>query len=259
MSPIFIENLFRNKAPGNRKTCKFMLLFQGRTGTTYITERVNAHPDVTMEPEVWGGWGFQIPQNELSEYSQKQKEWLARFYAQWDDKARRSIGFKTKLDDVIDKRSFIQFIRENDIKIIHMSRRNIVKLVISEINAQRLFDVTSKWNLDNDAERPGPFVLDLKEFEAKMKWREQIEDWLDGYVRIINNPTLCLHYEDMLLDERNFFKNIYHFIGINPVETSSKIIKNTPADLRQIIVNYDELLRKYKYTRYESMILDIAL
>ena len=259
MLPIFIEKLIRKKPLDNKRIDKFILLFQGRTGSTYITERVNAHPAVKMEPEVWGGWGFQIPQNERADYSQKQMDWLRGFYAQCDNSKIRSIGFKSKLDDVIDKRSFIQFIRENDIKIIHMTRRNIVKLVISEINAQRLFDATSKWNLDNEAERPGPFELDLDEFDAKIKWREQIEDWLDGYVRIINNPTLCLCYEDMLIDERNFFTKLYHFIGTKPVDTSSKIIKNTPNDLRKIIVNYDDLLGKYKYTRYESMIIDIAL
>lgn len=259
MLPIFIEKFFHKKTPGDKKPCKFVLLFQGRTGSTYITERVNAHPDVKMEPEVWGGWGFQVSKSERSQYSQKQKDWLARFYAQFDDDAIRSIGFKTKLDDVIDKRSFIQFIRKNDIKIIHMTRRNIVKLVISEINAQRLFDATSKWNLDNEDERPGPFVLDLDEFDAKIKWREQIEDWLDGYIKIINNPTLSLCYEDMLFNEVHFFEKFYHFIGTKPADTRSKIIKNTPTDLRQIIINHEELLRKYKYTRYESMILDIAL
>jgi hypothetical protein len=239
------------------RPCKFILLFQGRTGSTYITERVDAHPRVKMEPEVWGGWGFQLSREKIPLYSQKQLDWLMSFYDKDYNIPYSAIGFKTKLDDVIDKRSFIRYIREKNIKIIHMTRKNIVKLVISEINAQRLFDITGKWNLDNKAERPGPFNLDLDEFDAKMKWRAQIEDWLDSYVKIINNPTLQLCYEDLLFDEVDFFKKLYGFIGTSPMQTMSKTIKNTPTDLREIIINYDELLQKYKYTCYEPMILDV--
>lgn len=257
MLPKIFNIINLKKKRSGRKLCKFILLFQGRTGSTYITERVNAHPEVRMEPEVWGGWGFQFSKEELPDYSQKQLDWLASFYEQRYDVEFKSIGFKTKLDDVIDKRLFIRYIRENNLKIIHMSRRNIVKLVISEINAQRLFDATRKWNLDNENERPGPFNLDLDKFDAKMKWREQIEDWLEGYVKIINSPTLHLFYEDMIFNEKSFFEKIYHFIGILPVQTVSKTIKNTPNDLREIIINYEEFLKKYKYTRYESMILDV--
>ena len=48
---------------------------------------------------------------------------------------------------------------------------------------------------------------DLDDFDAQIKWREQIEDLLNGYVRIINNPTLCLYYEDMLFDEKISSRN----------------------------------------------------
>ena len=134
--------------------CKFIFLFQGRTGSTYITERLNAHPPVKMEPEVWGGWGFQIPEEEKREHVDKQNKWMLDFYSDRYCYDFRAIGFKTKLDDVIDKRSFIAYLKDKKIKIIHSSRRNIVKLVISEINAQRLFDYSGKWNLDNNTERP---------------------------------------------------------------------------------------------------------
>jgi hypothetical protein len=85
------------------RPCKFILLFQGRTGSTYITERVDAHPRVKMEPEVWGGWGFQLSREKIPLYSQKQLDWLMSFYDKDYNIPYSAIGFKTKLDDFVAK------------------------------------------------------------------------------------------------------------------------------------------------------------
>ncbi len=247
---------FKKKEKLDESTaCKFVLLFQGRTGSTYITECMNAHPHVIMEPEVWGGWGFQIPKTEIAAHITRQTEWLHDFFEKKYDATVRAVGFKTKLDDVLDKKRFIQYLRENVFKIIHMTRQNHVKLVISEINAQRLFDKQKRWNIDNKSQRPGPFYLDIDRFDDQLKWREKIEDWLDSYISLINVPTLKLYYEDLLANEKDFFKKITSFIGVTYVETSGVTKKNTPDNLNHIIKNIDALFIRYKYTKYEPMIL----
>ena len=236
---------------------KFILLFQGRTGSTYVTDRLNAHPVIKMDPEVWGGWGFQVQESEIAEHIKMQQNWLRRFYLQEHHKGMKAIGFKTKIDDVLEKRDFINFLREHQLRIIHMTRRNMVKLVISEINAQRLYDKVSTWNLESEKDRPGPFELDLDRFDEQLRWREQIEAWLASYIKLISLPTLTLCYEDMLYDNRAFFSRIYEFLGVPFVDTVGKTFKNTSNDLRNVITNFDALLARYKYTIYEPMIIDV--
>lgn len=235
----------------------FVLLFQGRTGSTFITECLNDHPHIRMAAEVWGGWGFQVPPEDLPEFKRRQCQWLTDYYGPPSDRNIRAMGFKTKLDDVLDKPAFIRFLRERQLRIIHMTRRNVIKLVVSEINAQRLVETSGKWNIDDKDQRPGPFVLDLEEFEAKLEWRLQVERWLDAYIETINLPTLRLAYEDLLDDGEAFFEAIYDFINVRPHPASGNTVKSTPDDLSRIILNYDALLSKYKYTPYEPMILHL--
>lgn len=251
------RKLFRTGTTCARQCRKFVLLFQGRTGSTYINDRVNAHPAVRMEPEVWGGWGFQLSPDAIFDHIAKQQAWLTAFYEGQHPREIKAIGFKTKLDDVLDKRWFISYLRSQRMDIIHLTRRNLVKLVISEINAKRLFNTAATWNLEDERKRPGSFVLDLERFAEQLRWREQIEQWLAGYVNMLNLPTLTMYYEDLLVDEGPFFSRLYEFLGVPFADTKGKTFKNTPNDLRDVIENYDQLLARYKYTIYEPMIIEV--
>jgi hypothetical protein len=251
-----LKKLFPDSSGKREEKVCFTLLFQGRTGSTYVTDRVNAHPNVIMEPEVWGGWGFQLQQNELSDHIQKQHDWLSTFYLKERHSGAKAIGFKTKLSDVLDKRYFMNFLREHQIRIILLTRRNTIKLVISEINAQRLFDQASTWNLMSESSRLPSFTLDLDKFNEQLQWREKVEQWLTSYCSILNLPTKIFYYEDMLSDSQEFFAQLYDFLRVPFRDTVGKTLKNTPNDLRQVINNYEELLDRYQYTVYEPMILD---
>lgn len=251
-----LRNFFSDNSEQNEETIRFALLFQGRTGSTYVTDRVNAHRNVKMEPEVWGGWGFQLQQHEFSTHIEKQHAWLTAFYTEESHPGTKAIGFKTKLSDVLDKRYFMNFLREYNIRIILLTRRNTIKLVISEINAKRLFNQASTWNLQSENDRLPSFTLDLDKFNEQLKWREEVEQWLVSYTTILNLPTMTLYYEDMLKDNQSFFAQLYDFLGVPFLDTVGKTLKNTPNDLREIITNYDDLLARYQYTVYEPMILD---
>ena len=251
-----IKTLFNRMTNRSQGPTKFVLLFQGRTGSTFLTDCANSHPQVKMDPEVWGGWGFQIEQDKIAAHVANQSNWLTHFYESSYPSSIKSIGFKTKLDDLLDKKHFITYLKDHDVKIVHLTRRNTVKLVISEINAQRLFDKSSTWNLEDERKRPSAFRLDLDKFHQQLLWREQIEKWLESYIFLANLPTIKLYYDDLLSDEKSFFETFYDFINVQYLPTKGRTFKNTPNDLQKIIINYDELLKRYKYTPYESMIVD---
>lgn len=252
-----LRKLLSSDSCQHKEKARFVLLFQGRTGSTYVTDRVNAHPKVKMEPEVWGGWGFLISQDEIHEHKQKQSEWLNQLYLGVQNSDQWATGFKTKIDDVLDKRHFMSFIRKHNIRIIFLTRRNTIKLVVSEINAQRLFDKSSTWNLESENDRLNAFRLDLDKFHEQLMWREKVEKWLASYITVLSQPTLTLFYEDMLIDNQGFFTQLYDFLNVPYMDTVGKTFKNTSNDLREVISNYDELLVRYKYTIYEPMILDV--
>ena len=138
-------------------------------------------------------------------------------------------------------------------RIIQLQRRNSVKAIISTINARRLWENSGNWNLLKDADRQAAMEVDLKEFDNLLKLREKWDTDLENYIKKINLPTLQLYYEDLLQNETDFIQRIFEFLVIEPKPVQGKTLKHTSDDLRNVVINFDELQSKYRNTRYESM------
>ena len=231
---------------------KFVLLFQGRTGSSYLQQSLNSHPNIIMLPEVWAGMKY-IPKQKRKQNAEKQLNWAKEFFERYYNKKINAIGFKTKLIDVLDPKEFARFLEQNNIKIIYMTRRNIIKLTISEINARRLYNKTKRWNLAQEKDRLLPFNLNLNRFKKKLKEKEQMEKKLKIYIKTLNLPVLKICYEDLLMDELETLKKINKFLEVPFRKTKGNLVKNTSDNLKEIILNLDKIQSRYHGTKYEHM------
>ena len=110
-----------------RSVTPFVILFEGRTGSSYLVTSLSEHPNVRA------GWEELVRLKALGHEAQ----------AEWTRKALTApligrfgaVGFKTKLRDIADPTQFSQLMRDRNVKIIHMQRRNRVKVAISERTA----------------------------------------------------------------------------------------------------------------------------
>ncbi|MBW2965736.1 sulfotransferase domain-containing protein [Candidatus Woesearchaeota archaeon] len=231
---------------------KFILLFQGRTGSSYLKESLNSHPDIIMQGEVWAGMKY-IPKNKRKQNAKKQLEWAQKFFGKTYNKKIKAIGFKTKFIDVLDPKEFARFLEQNNIKIIYMTRQNIVKLTISEINARRLYNKIKVWNLSSEKYHLQAFNLNLNRFKKRLKEKEQMETKLKIYIKTLNLPILKIYYEDLLMDEFEILRKINKFLEVPFRKTKGNSIKNTSDNLREVLLNFDEIQSHYIGTKYESM------
>jgi LPS sulfotransferase NodH len=227
---------------------QFVMLFVERSGSTYLTTLLNSHPDILAQGEK-----LDILKQK-GHNAQTQLKWTREFLTPPLIGRNKARGYKTKLKDVLDQDGFAQLIQEMNCKIIQLRRHNSVKAVISTINARRLWEASGNWNLINDdSSRMPAFAVDPDEFANLLQQRKSWDEELEAYVQRLQLPTLALYYEDLLKDEPTFIQNVYSFLEVKPKPAQGITLKHTSDDLRDVIVNFDELYVRYTGTPYQPM------
>ncbi|MHC4216937.1 MAG: hypothetical protein ACYSU7_00620 [Planctomycetota bacterium] len=230
---------------------RFVILFEGRSGSTYLTEALASHSSIRAVGEKLVGF------KDLG--GARQLEWTRTFLTEPPRAQTRAIGFKTKLTDVLDHEGMSQLLRDVGAHIILLQRRNRVKLVISLLNSVRLFDATGSWNLYREEDRLPAVATDHATFDSWLTKVEHTNRELVGFVKGLALPTLSIYFEDLLLDARATVDRVCSFLDVPPEPVQGGSLKNTSDDLREAIVNFDELRARYVGTEYEPMFDEVLV
>jgi LPS sulfotransferase NodH len=229
----------------------FLVLHLGRTGSTYLVEALDRHPEVQARYEAMA---------RLRENARSAKEQLAEartLLTGRSDRGPRAIGFKTKLQDVLDPEAFASIVRETGTRVIHLQRRNVVKLTVSVFNSERIHARTGEWNVYSEGDRiRDPLTIDPKRFMSMLSRVVQTRARVHEYVRSLERPTLTFYYEDLLLDPRETLRMAFAFLSVSPRDPVVRVLKSTSDDLRSVVANFDEL-RTLAGSEYEEMFDEI--
>lgn len=240
--------------PGGRPITPFVILFEGRTGSTYLVEALDRHPEVHARKEVFAslrGQGWQ---------AEHQVEWLEEFFGNPPEEERiRALGFKTKLRDVLDPEETARVLEKFGASVIVLLRRNRIKHLVSVFNAMRLHEETGDWNLYADSGRLPPLEIDPERFDEWLEERERQRDEIEAYAEALSLSTLRLTYEELLLDEDALLATVFEFLGVEPRKVKGEARKATSDDLREALANFDELRARYEGTRYEPMFDEVLV
>jgi len=225
----------------------YVILFIERDGSTYMISLLTSHPQIQSVYE-----RFAVMRQKGTN-GKEQIDWARQFFSPPFITRYRAVGFKTKLVDILDKDAFLQLLREKNVRIIQMQRRNQVKAVVSRINAKRLHDVTGNWNLYNEKERLPAFEIDPDMFHQYLLERIKADEELTNFTEKLNLPTLKMVYEDLLVNRDLVLSRVFDFLGVDPFPVQGKTLKNTSDDLKEVILNFEQLRSKYLGTKFESM------
>lgn len=233
----------------SRSPVRFVILFMGRSGSTYLVDALASHPEICAQ---WEGLLGRKSAN-------AQRQRARKFFTQPPDGGCSAVGFKTKLSDVKDREGFAKLLGEMGACIILLQRRNIVKHVVSWVNSERIHDATGYWNLWNEENRLPPTTIDVAKFDRRLEQVEKGKRGLETYAKSMELPTLWLYYEDLLVDRRATLELVFSFLGVRfePVQGGS--IKNTSDDLREAVSNFDDLRSHYLGTPYEQMFDEVLV
>lgn len=227
------------------ETTRYVIVFQARSGSTYLTEVLDSHPSVYAMGEKFAELKSKGPVRQLAA--------MRKFFEELPDGDFAAIGFKTKLRDVADRRKFAELLQEHKVQVIFLGRRNIVKHVVSCFNSQRLYDATGDWNLYRDSDRLSSFRIDPEEFANWLRKFDEGRKALEEFVMALQLPTLCLYYEDLLAEREKSVALALSFLRVPVAPLQGRTKKNTSDDLRDVVNNFDELRSKYIGTPYGEM------
>lgn len=260
---------------------RFVILFEGRTGSSYLVDALSSHPCIRADGEILDRFvayrnGLDGRARRLSASDEDADRAVlpaepnadrTQLYAAMDllmttSDSIRAVGFKTKLRSILDRDGFETLLRSLNVKIVHMVRDNVVKQVISSFNSARLYKRTGEWNLLDQSDALPAFTIDPAEFSSVLRAREQAEDGLAAFVDKLGRraetgaaglSVLTLRYEDILKSARRVHDVVQNYLGVAERELSTRVLKNTSDDLRTVVSNFDELRAAYRGTRYGPM------
>lgn len=234
-----------------RRVRPFVILFTGRTGSSYLVSALEVHPNIGVMGE------HLVPLR--SSGPRAQLEWTYRYLRGPLVGRHKAVGFKTKLRDVLDAEAFGHVLRQLDARVVLLDRRNHVKQAVGRLTARRLHDATGRWNRRAGDEDLGPIVIDPDEFKERLRDVINEKAKTSAYVAGLNLTTLQICYEDLLCRPDATFARVLNFLGVRSALMRGTTRKNTNDDLRKVILNIDELRELYVDTVYKQMFDEILV
>lgn len=230
----------------------FVILFVERDGSTYMISLLQEHPAVEAGYEQ-----FAV----MKQKGQSAAEQLAWAKALWTPPLvgkKAALGFKTKLVDVLDIEGFRHLLHEKKVKIVYMYRRNRIKAVVSRINAKRLHEATGYWNLYNEADRRPPMHVDIAQFHQFVHEREEADAALAAFVQQLQLPSMQIQYEELQQNKEAVMQQLFEFLRVPPFALQGRTKKHTSDNLREVILNFDELQASFAGTPYFDMFTEVV-
>jgi LPS sulfotransferase NodH len=223
----------------------FVILFAGRVGSTHLINLLDSHPHILAHHDEITN----IKDKGAAEQLKLAEEYLTPPLVG----PNKAIGFKTKTANILDLDGFTRLITEKNCKIIYLLRRNRIKSAVSHINGKRLAEATGMWGLFDESKRLPPFAIDLEEFDKVLRNREKVDQELEAYINSLPLPNVQICYEDLLKDQKMVLDPLFEYLEVAPHTVQSSTLKITKDNLREELLNFDELRAKYAGTPYEPM------
>jgi len=163
-------------------------------------------------------------------------------------------GFKIFYNHPSDSndRSIWDLLKNNQsIKVIHLRRENLLRAHISYLIALK----TKEWSSVDEKENG----IDCKkvhiDFEKLFKDFETINNNITETRKTFQNHDFVeILYEDLIKERDITLENILTFLGVPQRKLNSRLEKQNPEKIKNLVSNYEELHKKLVNTEYSFML-----
>jgi hypothetical protein len=247
---------------------RFVIIFEGRNGSSQLVSMLNAHHAILCYPEILVGFNKReqaaiitaviddgdVPA--LNKYARADRYFHGGFAEKWSGRPFAAVGFKSKLIDVLNLPAVLLRLQNQGFRLIYLCRGNPLKAVISFLNGKRLEAQTGGWNAEKPTDVMGPILVDCEEFDNVLIRRildQKLHKW---FFEQFCGQKIQLSYEDLIEDQNAFTSKLLCFLGQESEQLVGLFYKNTPARLRDAVINYVDLEAKYRHTEYAKFLDD---
>ncbi len=242
---------------------KAIILTTQRTGSTFLVECLDSHPEVYCLGEMLAGGHVWVPDFVYkSRYATKAYRYLSsgaafstwmmnRYFARAD---RPVMVFKAMYNHIRPPWT-IRYLREHpEIRILHLRRHNLLKQFVSH----QLIAVKRDKVWQPHATAPVTPASITISSEAALQYMRRLRAEYDAHEQLFNgHARLPLCYETMVGGQSlrpEVAREVCEFLGIGQQPMRSTLIKMNPVDLRSMVKNYDELAADIGRTEFADLL-----
>lgn len=236
---------------------RFIVLSTQRSGSSYLCSLLDNHPAMRCAEEIF------LPRNaneityrhwRTASLGRMLKHWLTQqesINAYLEDLCSKqpaldAFGFKLMYGQAKQYPAVVDWCREHDVRVVHLVRRNALKMVVSRQVALKRGVYLSTRPVDAmtvslDTRR---LISDLRKLDTLVQRNRELFSTL---------PYLETSYEAMLADRDEELRRIMNFIGCDVhLEVSSDLVKTSPDSLETVVDNYGEVCETLAGSRFET-------
>ncbi|MBK6876968.1 MAG: hypothetical protein IPG99_11125 [Ignavibacteria bacterium] len=236
---------FRIKSPDN----KFVIYTRGRTGSTVLTELLNCHPEIFCDVEIfnfiYSGSRIKFPIPYIQSCSKRSSMFGKSVY-----------GFKVKIAQLRVEHQYSDYDRilselsKDGWKFIHLKRVNFLRHKLSSLMVAE----TNIFHLRNgETGEQKKINVDFDVIMEGITYGEEVERTEEENLK--NIPHIKVIYETDILDNSKHQETadrIFEYLGLSPQPVSTDLKRITVDRLQDMIINYEEIEKRLKGTRFEK-------
>lgn len=240
--PIYGRAVFKTTACCS----KFIILAQGRAGSSLLVDLLNSHPQMHCDSEILR---YRIP--------------FLKMFLNGRSKinSHKTYGFKLKLNHLIDAQKitqpeiFLRDLQQAGWKIIYLERKNQLRRIISWYVAKERGD--AEYRIDQGPLKLQQVVVDSNRLVQDLEQKEAASNMEKEVLKDIPHLKIC--YEEDLLNEalhQTTLNRIFDFLNLDAVPVGTELQKICADSLNHIIANYDEMAQVIGQTKYAHFLTD---
>lgn len=232
----------------------FVILAMPRSGTHYLEELLNEHPNVVSNGELLNEYDPNWP--DKARLLRSDRELLESAYLRHPTRSDKTdvthVGCKINEPQFYDRPGIMaELARWPRLKVV-VCRRNPLESLRSLVQARQTGEWL-KYSPDSDGKPPPLVSLSLNTCETYFKITAEFHDRIRQSFASTN--ILELEYEKLLRAPHLCLELVWEFLGlpVQPVSGRAKLQRQEVRPLDQTVQNFNELRRQFKqgpYARY---------
>ena len=240
-----------------------IILTTQRTGSTFLVECLESHPQIRCLGEMLAGGHVRVPDLVYrSRYGTKAYRflssgawWPTRMMTRYFASTERDVNVFKAMYNHINNPVTRNYLRaRTSIHILHLRRHNLLKQYVSELLLSKSRE--KKWQ--PHAVKPVPVVRTMVSPDAALAYirrKRELHAWHEAL--FADHPRLQLSYEDMIDGQSlraEVAEEVCDFLHIERRPMKSILVKMNPTRLAEMIVNYDEVASLLRQTEFADLL-----
>lgn len=250
-----------------KKMTKFCVITTQRSGSNWLIQLINSHPDLKALGEIFIERKFGrkwlkdkniVPFYEFAKTNSGSRRLKQTFnYMELLNNypgCHKAIGFKVMYNQIKGQPSIFLKIVLDNFKIIHLVRQNYLDIILSKKNAwgkgkKGIVWTKEKVEIEPIYLEPQSLLKEIYEIEFQQKLFKNI-------IRFLPNPVMLVTYESLLKERDKILDSISTFLRVknSGITYNSSLVKISQGTYKDKIANYEEVKSTLYGTRFESFL-----